>query len=72
MKKPTLDEFFSDPRYAEDANFMRAAVKKVFAEVASEEVERRKKEKKQDFSLFGGLFGGSDTEEKPEGNKDEK
>lgn len=68
--KPTVEEFFSDPKYADDSAFMKGAVKKVLAEIATEEMERRKKEEaekpkpKKELSFLEGLFGSDDNDEK--------
>lgn len=44
-KRPTIEEFFTDPKYSEDAEFMKGAFNKMMAD-AYEEAKKKKKEKK--------------------------
>lgn len=53
-----IEEFFTDPKHSNDANFMRGAVKKVIAEVRAEEDEKRKLENPEPESFFDKMFGG--------------
>lgn len=64
-KKPTLEEFFSDPKHTEDADFMRGAVKKVLGEVMEEERKKKVRPKKEKTFLQK-LFDSDDGEEESE------
>ena len=57
-----VNVFFSDPKHAKEAGFMRNAIKHIFAELASEEeVERKKQEdetkSKNPPSFLDQIFG---------------
>lgn len=60
-----VNEFFTDPKHSEQAEFMKAAVKKVIGDIANEEEEEKKKKKKQkkEPSFFDGLFGRDTNDE---------
>lgn len=45
-KRPTIEEFFTDPKYAEDAEFLKGAFNKMMND-AYEEAKKKKKEKKE-------------------------
>jgi hypothetical protein len=45
-KKPTIEEFLKDEKFAEDREFLKGFVKHTLGELVSEEQERKKKEKK--------------------------
>ena len=60
-KKPTVEEFLSDPKYADEKNFMRGVFDGLAAEKqTADDVETAKKPAKE--SLFSGLdlFGVGD------------
>lgn len=60
-----LKEFFEDPRHSEESEFFRAGVKRVLGEIATEEKERRKREKeKPEGGFLAGLLGKTVSKEK--------
>jgi len=62
-KEFDVESFFTDPKYAKEADIMRKSVKKVFAEIAAEEEAEREKERleneknKKPTGLLDFLFG---------------
>lgn len=69
MAQKTIDEkineFFSDPKHSENSEFMKAAVKKIVADIANEENEAKEKEKgkKKPKGFLDALFGGTGENE---------
>lgn len=74
-KKPEADDvdiesFFSDPKNTKQVNFLRKSTKKIFAEMASEEEENKRKDEEAKRSsdpmsnFLNALFGGKEAEEK--------
>lgn len=45
-KKPTVEEFFTDPKYSEDAEFTKGVFNKMMNDLM-EEAKKKKKEKKE-------------------------
>lgn len=56
-KKPTIQEFMTDPKYSEDSNFLR----EVFAFIEGEKKAKQDEEnKKKPKGFLDSLFGGDD------------
>lgn len=64
-KKPTLEEFFSDPRYSEESSFLKSAVEKIWSDKEAEKLAAKQAAdaaKPKGFNLFG--FLSTNEEEK--------
>lgn len=60
-KKPTIEEFFSDPKFSEESKFFEEAVNFLVNKRVEEEKKKLKGEKKKGFFSF--LFEDDSDEE---------
>lgn len=57
-KDLNVDEFFTDPKYSKDADFMKSAVNKII----DMRMEEEKKKKPKQLGFFESLFGSNESE----------